>query len=77
MRRHLEGRQVRIWSGRHELWWAPEGKGYARSEDLAGVFDFEDAWRQTRYAGPENKIVYVLANVEPFKVEVESDGQTS
>ena len=63
----LAGRKVYIWSGRHQAWWAPEGHGYVRPRDRAGVFDFEDAWRRSSHASPENQVAY------EFVVEPEAD----
>jgi len=59
VRRHLVGRQVRIWSGEWDAWWRPCGHGYTTDILQAGIFEFEDAEQQSHHAGPEKRIEYV------------------
>ncbi len=65
MRRHLEGKRVRIYSGEHRMWWRNHGHGYTHSQSDVGIFDFKVAWDISHHAGPEKKIAYVLVEPEP------------
>ena len=35
-----------IWSGRHKSWWMPDGKGYTKTQAMAGQYTIEDLKRQ-------------------------------
>ena len=58
--RRFRGRDVRIWSAEHRLYWRPNGQGYTSDRSEAGVYKFEDAVRRTRHCGPEKRIFYEL-----------------
>jgi hypothetical protein len=52
------GRKVRIWSKEWKAWWRQHGAGYTTKENEAGIYLFEDAFKQTAHCGPEKGIVY-------------------
>lgn len=35
--------QWRIWSNEHKEWWMPNGCGYTKSRESAGLYSFEEA----------------------------------
>lgn len=52
------GRQVRIWSREHLMYWCKEGDGYTTDECFAGVVEMREAYRMTRHCGPEKQIYF-------------------
>lgn len=58
LRARWSGRNVRIYSNEHEMFWRPNGAGYTADKAEAGVYDFDDAWARTSHCGPEKKIGY-------------------
>ncbi len=65
MRRHLEGKRVRIYSREHRAWWREGGHGYTTVESDAGIFDFNDAYSHTWRCDPSKQIVYEVVEPEP------------
>jgi hypothetical protein len=51
-------RRVSIWSRERCAWWGENGRGYTKRDNLAGIFDFADAYEATKNCGPEDKISY-------------------
>ena len=35
--------KVMIYSNEHKMWWKPDYCGYTSDQDLAGIFDYEEA----------------------------------
>jgi hypothetical protein len=61
LKRHLEGRRVRIYSREWMLWWRENGAGYTDVPTEAGVYEFEDAFLRSGHCGPEKGIEYETA----------------
>ena len=38
--------KVMIYSNEHKMWWKPNYCGYTRHQELAGVFDYEEAHKK-------------------------------
>jgi hypothetical protein len=58
MARHLEGKQMLIYSREWMAWWKPQGGGYTDKRDQAGVYDYFSAWAATRHCGREKGIEF-------------------
>ena len=57
-RAKFAGRRVRIWSSEHKAYWRPKCQGYTIHPEVAGVYQFEEAWLATKHCGPEKKIKF-------------------
>lgn len=53
------GKLVYIWDEKYRMYWRAEARGYTpRITDGVGVFDFEEAYRQTAHCEPERMIEF-------------------
>lgn len=52
----LVNKIVRIFSGEHKSYWRRNGYGYTPNVVLAGLFEFEEAWRRLDCFGEDKKI---------------------
>jgi len=62
--RAWKGKDVVIWSGQWESYWRPDGFGYTKDLDQAGIWTFEQAFKRTCGCGPEKRIEYRALRVE-------------
>jgi len=60
LKRHVLGKNVRIWSAQWEMWWRENAQGYTPDKSEAWVTTFEHAWDVSAHAGPEKQIEYVV-----------------
>lgn len=51
-------RKVHIWSDQWGSYWRPDGSGYTRNINEAGIYTLDDAIRRSGHCGPEKQIVY-------------------
>lgn len=58
LKRHLEGKQVRIWSAQWNAWWRQGGNGYTVDSANAGTWLFAEALAVSFHAGREKRIEY-------------------
>ena len=50
---------VYIWSNQWRSYWRPNGCGYTKNVDEAGVYSIDDAWASVKHCGPEKLIVLI------------------
>jgi hypothetical protein len=58
LKSQLEGKQVYIYSGEWGMYWRPGSAGYTSDSKKAGVYDFQEAFADSRHNGSEKAIYY-------------------
>lgn len=56
----FKGTKVKIYSQEHEAYWRPNFSGYTTFSEAAGVYTFEEAWKNSNHCGPEKGIRYEI-----------------
>jgi hypothetical protein len=64
LKRFLQGHFVRIYSMEHGCYWRDNYAGYTYYKEAAGVYAFEDAFKNTHHCGPEKGIHFEVAQPE-------------
>lgn len=64
LKRHLEGKFVRIFSYEHGCYWRQNSAGYTYRLEAAGIYTFDEAFKTTHSCGPEKGISFEVAESE-------------